>query len=61
MFCPECQKLELKSCVYIESTQTTLMAGTQYYDEEGNYHYNDPNRITTFYRCSKGHRWSEIN
>lgn len=60
-FCPECKKKGLKSKVYIGSMTSTLMAGSQYYDEEGNYHYNDPNHTTTYYSCSNGHKWSEID
>ena len=58
MKCPVCVEKGLKSCVYEGGTQTTLMCGQSYYDEDGNYHYNDPNTLTTSYSCSNGHRWS---
>lgn len=61
MKCPECKKLGLKSKVYVGASSTTLLAFTPYYDEEGNYHHNDPNVITTSYTCSNGHSWWESN
>ena len=59
MKCPECQKQGLKSKVYVGSSTTTLLAFQPYYDEEGNYHYDDPNTIYTSYSCSNGHSWTE--
>ena len=60
-FCPECQKLGLKSVVTVCGGMSTLLAVNEYYDEEGNYHYNDPNSTMANYRCSNGHKWSEID
>lgn len=37
----------------------TLLAVCAYYDEDGNYHYNDPNFTRTTYTCSNGHSWVE--
>jgi len=57
MKCPKCVEKGLKSCVYVGTTHTTLMYASPYYDEEGNYHYNDPNTRYTEYSCSNGHKW----
>ena len=58
MKCPVCIEKGLKSCVYVGATTTTLMYAQPYYDEDGNYHYNDPNTIYTSYHCSRGHKWN---
>ena len=58
VFCPVCQEKGLKSRVYVGLTLGTLMYCQPYYDEEGNYHHEDPNTYTTSYSCSKGHEWS---
>jgi len=59
MICPECQKEGKKSIVFIGVSSTTLLAVTPYYDEEGRFHFDDPNTTTTQYTCSNGHVWSE--
>lgn len=59
MFCPECQKEEKKSMVYVGASTTTLLGFTPYYDEDGVYQHNDPNITTTNYSCSGGHTWTE--
>lgn len=59
MICPECQKQGLKSKVYPGVSTVTLMGISEYYDEEGRYHRDDPNIRTSSFSCSKGHRWSE--
>lgn len=58
ILCPVCQEKEMKSIVYVGMTLGTLLHCQPYYDEEGNYHYEDPNTYTTSYSCSKGHEWS---
>ena len=58
-FCPTCQKESKKSRVYFDGQRTTLMAGYPYWDEEGNYHQNNPNRTTRHFHCSNNHRWGE--
>jgi hypothetical protein len=60
-FCPECQKLGLKSKVFIGGcTSTLLNCGSGYYDEDGDYHPPDPcNTTTCEYTCSNGHTWME--
>ena len=59
MKCPECEASDKRSTVVVGPTVTTLMAGYEYYDEDGKYHSHDPNTHTTQYCCSNGHRWAE--
>lgn len=59
MKCPECIKEGKKSNVYPGMSTTTLMKIFEYYDEEGKYHYSNPNTTTTYYSCSNGHKWSD--
>ena len=61
MICSECKSLGLKSNVYVGYSVSTCIAGSAYYDENGNYHWHDPNTISTEYICSNGHKWSEIS
>lgn len=58
-FCPICKERGLKSSVYMLGCQSTLMAAYAYWDENGTYHYHDPNKTICHYRCSNGHEWSE--
>jgi hypothetical protein len=60
-FCPECQKEGQRSKVYIGATSVTLMAVHRYYDEDGDLHVDDPNKMTTTYSCSNGHQWREVS
>jgi len=56
MICPFCEKEGKKSTLYSGGCRTTLMGGNfSYYDEEGAYHYHNPNRITSAYECSNKH------
>lgn len=57
MICAECRKAGEKSQVFIGGRYSTLMNGSQYWDEDGILHDHDPNTYTTTYACSKGHRW----
>lgn len=57
MKCPICTKKGFKSYVYVGGSMSTLMYAQPYYDEEGNFHCDDPNTTTTSYSCSKGHKW----
>ena len=59
MICPQCKKLGKRSRVYCGVSIVTCIGYTPYYDEDGNYHQNDPNKTTTEYSCSHGHFWSE--
>ncbi len=57
--CEECKKNEVKYSVYYRGSSTTLMGWSPYWDEDGKYHNNNPNKITSSYECSNGHSWSE--
>ena len=56
--CPECVELGLRSTVTVGVGMTTLMNTHQFYDEDGKYHFHDPNHSSTSYTCSQGHEWS---
>lgn len=56
--CPICQRNGETSKVYEEMSMRTLAMPLVYYDEEGNYHCDDPNITTTNYHCSEGHKFS---
>lgn len=58
MKCPECAKEDKKSKVFEGYTTSTDMYSSPYYDEEGNYHHHDLNRVNTNYSCSNGHFFS---
>lgn len=53
--CPKCKKFGLKSRVTYGGSQVTLMNTHSWYDEEGNFHYDDPNITTSSYWCSEYH------
>ena len=59
MICPQCKKLGKKSRVYCGISTVTCIGFIPYYDEDGHYHHNDPNKTTTEYACSNGHHWVE--
>lgn len=59
--CPECKKAKQKSTVVCLGGTSTLMATQSYYDEEGNFHYHNPNITTMQYECSRGHRFITKN
>lgn len=59
MKCPECAANGQTSKVYVGHSTATLMASVPFYDEDGNYHHNDPNIYTTRYSCSNGHKFSK--
>lgn len=58
MFCPECQKLGLRSRVYPGVGTVTLLYCPPFYDEEGRMHHHDLNTTTQDFICSNGHSWS---
>jgi hypothetical protein len=61
LICPVCKELGEKSTVHPYGASTcTLMAPVDYYDEDGNHVYHDPNSCTYQYRCSKGHEFSRV-
>ena len=57
--CPICKEQGIRSKVYIGTCLRTLMGISSYYDEDGNYHFKDPNITTCTYRCSNGHEFTE--
>jgi len=60
MMCPQCQKNDETSLCFVDHlVKTTAMGGLlRYWDEKGIYHSHDPNRSTSSYHCSRGHRWA---
>lgn len=60
-FCPECIKEGKKSSINIGPRFSTSMNIIEYYDENGYYHFENPNIITTHFSCSNGHNWTETN
>ncbi len=59
--CPQCVKESKKSVVTVLGSTSTLLATHQYYDKDGNYHFNDPNHLWTSYKCSYGHKFSVVS
>ena len=59
MKCPQCVKEGKKSCVQVGERTTTLAFFSPFYDTEGVYHHHDSNTTTQYYRCDRGHFWSE--
>lgn len=57
--CPTCAKAGQSSTVYADGGSTTLLATRDYWDEAGNFHHHDCNRVTKGFHCSNGHRWTE--
>lgn len=60
MKCPECVDAGLESKVWVGMTTSTCLAAVPFYDEAGEYHFDDPNTHTTSYRCSNGHSFSTV-
>ncbi len=59
MICPNCKEKGLKSKVYIDNSESTLLRYAPFYDEEGEYHSHSKHIITSDFSCSNGHRWSK--
>ena len=56
MFCPECLKQGLTSTLYTQNGGiTTDMCVNTFYDENGKYHYHNPNVTSSEWHCSNGH------
>ena len=49
MKCPECERADEKSILYIGMSMMTAMHTQKYYDEEGVLHRHDPNKHETEY------------
>jgi hypothetical protein len=60
MKCPQCViENETSSCFASNLVTSTAMGGQKrYWDEKDVYHSHDPNRSTSSYHCSRGHRWT---
>jgi hypothetical protein len=59
--CPECVKQGLTSRVYDNGSLCTLMGGGEtFYDEAGERHRHDPNRVTNGWYCSNQHYFSQV-
>jgi hypothetical protein len=57
MKCPECVENGQTSKLYTNGNSSTLLGWTSpYYDEDGQYHSHNPNTVTSYYSCSKGHQ-----
>lgn len=56
--CPICQRMGVKSKVYVGGSYRTLIGWEIYYDENGVLHDEDPNITSTSYTCSNGHHFS---
>jgi hypothetical protein len=59
MKCQTCEREGLRSTVHVGATVSTAMCSYSFYDEDGKYHYHNPNTVGTSYRCSNGHTWHE--
>jgi hypothetical protein len=61
MICNECKQNNLRSRVYIlDSFYDLQEAQDRFFDEDGKWHVHDTNSITTKYRCTKNHEWSQV-
>ncbi len=58
LFCAQCKKEGLTSTIQRGMSMTTLMGTHEYWDEDGSYHYSDPNYTTTEWSCSQDHEWT---
>lgn len=58
LFCPKCKELGLKSTVRNHGGSQTLMETSSYHDEDGKYHYHDPNSISQYHTCSNNHSFT---
>lgn len=57
--CPFCVEMGIKSMVECGGCSTTLMSTRSWYDEDGHYHFDNPNITTRSYSCSNNHAWSQ--
>lgn len=54
--CSCCKVVGLRSRVEVGMCQTTAMAWTPYYNDDGRLHDHDPNITECEWRCCNGHR-----
>ena len=57
MICKECKSENKKSTITPNGGSVTCMGFSPYWDEDGEYHYHNPNRYSEWYSCSNGHVW----
>jgi hypothetical protein len=61
MICPKCQAEGKTSKIYGGFGISMTCVGFQpYYDEDGKYHYRNPNAGTSEYTCTNGHKIVQI-
>ena len=60
MICPQCKEQGLMSTVETGGCISTLVSYPTYYDENGERHHHDNNKIETNCRCSMGHLFGYI-
>lgn len=58
--CPVCLRNKKRSVVHSGMCVGTLVNAIEYWDEDGVYHYSDPNHATCSWWCSLGHSWSTV-
>lgn len=58
MKCPQCIDDGVTSRVTNNGSISHLLGWQPFYDEAGEYHAHDPNRVMTDLSCSNGHRFS---
>jgi hypothetical protein len=56
MICPVCKEQGLTSTLIDHGTEVTCLGYFPYHDEAGVRHSHNPNRHSTTYTCSRGHR-----
>lgn len=57
MKCPKCiEEGQLSTVIPNPGTMSTGMCVEEYWDEQGKYHWHDPNAHYTICKCSNGHR-----
>nr|QBK92723.1 MAG: hypothetical protein LCPAC401_03610 [Pithovirus LCPAC401] len=62
MKCQKCVQEGLTSKVNSQGGGSTTFMGINYfYDEDGRYHYHDPNITTQLYYCDKQHSWKQTS
>lgn len=59
MKCPVCAEAGERSKVFVLGSSSTMMACPPYYDEDGQYHTHNTNRVATQFRCSNRHMWTQ--
>lgn len=61
MICKLCKQEGETSRLFSDGSMVTLIAFSSYWDEQGRKHSHNPNKYTTGYHCSRGHRYGEVS